>query len=119
MSPLAPTPARTGVSVELRARFFRGLGNPTRLALLDALRAGERCVNELVLATGLGQSSVSGHLASLRACGLVEAREEWRHTYYRLAGPHVAHLLAETDLVLAVVAGRVAACEGPEQDAER
>jgi DNA-binding transcriptional ArsR family regulator len=98
----------------LRARFFRGLADPSRLALLHALRDGEQSVSELVAATGLTQSNASGHLACLRECGLVASRQEWRHVYYRLAGPHIAQLLRDADQVLEVVAERVAACERPE-----
>jgi DNA-binding transcriptional ArsR family regulator len=98
------------------ARLFRGLADESRLALLQALRDGERTVGELVALTGLRQSNASGHLACLRDCGLVEARQEWRNVYYRLAGPHVEHLLHETDLVVAAVADRMAACTRPEME---
>jgi len=98
----------------VQAKFFRGLADPSRLALLQALRDGERTVSELVAATGLTQSNASGHLACLRECGLVDSRQQWRHVYYRLAGPHVEQLLANADLVLAEVAERIAACQRPE-----
>jgi DNA-binding transcriptional ArsR family regulator len=81
--------------------------------LLEALRQGESCVSELVVATGLSQSNVSGHLACLKECGLVESRQQWRHVYYRLAGAHVAHLLEEADLALGQVAERIDACQRP------
>jgi DNA-binding transcriptional ArsR family regulator len=98
----------------LRAKFFRGLADPSRLALLEALRDGEHTVGELMAATGLSQSNASGHLACLRECGLVASRQEWRHVYYRLAGPAVEHLLAAADLVLSSMADRLAACGRPE-----
>jgi len=101
----------------IRARFFHGLADPSRLALLEALRQRECCVRELVKATGLSQSNVSGHLACLKACGLVESRQQWRHVYYRLAGAHVAHLLEEADQVLEQVAERIDACNRPEMGA--
>ena len=47
----------------------------------------------------------------LRECGLIDARQDWRHVYYRLAGDHVEQLLREADLVLDVIAERVASCE--------
>jgi DNA-binding transcriptional ArsR family regulator len=55
----------------VQARLFRGLAESSRLALLQALRDGERTVGELVALTGLSQSNASGHLACLRDCGLV------------------------------------------------
>ncbi len=108
--------ATTDSRLAIQARLFRGLGDQSRLALLQALREGERTVGELVALTGLRQSNVSGHLACLRACGLVEPRQEWRNVYYRLAGPHVEHLFQATDLVLAAVADHIAACTRPEME---
>src|SRR5687767_9849785 len=102
------------VGPAVRAKFFRGLSDPSRLALLEALRDGEHTVSELVTTTGLSQSNTSGHLACLRECGLVESRSEWRKVYYRLAGAHVEQLLEEADLVLAKVAERIAACRPSE-----
>jgi DNA-binding transcriptional regulator GbsR (MarR family) len=60
-------------ALELKAKLFRGFADPSRLALLDALRQGERTVTELVAATGLSQPNASAHLACLRECGLVFA----------------------------------------------
>jgi DNA-binding transcriptional ArsR family regulator len=60
---------------DLIAKYFRGLGDPTRvqiLALLDARR--ELAVGELVAAVGQSQPKVSNHLACLRWCGFVEGR---------------------------------------------
>ena len=113
---LSPPRPEAALRVELRARFLRGLGNLARLALLEELRGGERCVGELVAATGMGQSSVSAHLACLKTCGLVDSRQHWRHVYYRLAGPHVAHLLDEVDLVLATMAARAASRARAERE---
>jgi DNA-binding transcriptional ArsR family regulator len=95
----------------LRAGFFHALADPSRLALIEALRGGERTVGDLVGQTGLSQSNASSHLACLRTHGLVEARQQWRHIYYRLAGPHIEHLLTEADLVLEQVAQRIGRCE--------
>ncbi len=100
----------TDSSLSLRAKFFRGLADPSRLALPEALRGGEQTVGALTAATGLTQSNVSGHLACLRDCGLVESRQEWRHVYYRLADAGIGQLLAATDRILAATAQRVYAC---------
>ncbi|MFN8525633.1 MAG: metalloregulator ArsR/SmtB family transcription factor [Chloroflexota bacterium] len=97
-----------------RARVFRALGDPGRLAILEALRQGEACAGEIASLAGLTPSNASRHLAFLRDCGLIEARQEWRHVHYRLAGPHVAHLLAEAELVLAIVE-RHQDCVGGEE----
>jgi DNA-binding transcriptional ArsR family regulator len=100
----------------VRARFFQALAEPSRLAILDALRAGERTAGEVAALVGLSPSNASRHLACLRASGLVETRQVWRHVHYRLAGEHIAHLLREADLVLEVVAGRFATCADHRRD---
>jgi DNA-binding transcriptional ArsR family regulator len=102
-----------------RARFFQALADPSRLAILDALRAGERTAGAVAAAVGLSPSNASRHLACLRAGGLVETRQVWRHIHYRLAGEHIAHLLDEADLVLEVVAGRFAACRPHNPEGSR
>lgn len=94
----------------LRAKFFRGFSDVSRVALLEALRVGEKRVGLLVTETGLTQSNVSGHLACLRECGLVETRQEWRHVYYRLADERIEDLLRAADGLLATTAERIYAC---------
>lgn len=98
------------VRLELNAKLFRGCADPSRLSLLEALRDGERCVSELVEATGLTQSNVSGHLTCLRDCGLVVSRQEGRFVYYRLADPEVALMLVSAETILSRLSGRIAAC---------
>jgi ArsR family transcriptional regulator, cadmium/lead-responsive transcriptional repressor len=109
----AMTQAATSVATAVRARFFHGLADPSRLAILDALRGAERTSGEVAAAAGLTLSNASRHLACLRDCGLVEARQEWRHVYYRLA-EGIGDLLNANDAFIARVAERVAACERPE-----
>lgn len=98
------------LALELQAKFFRGLADPARLVLLEALRDGEMAVGALVAATGLSQPTVSRHLACLRECGLVESRQEWRHVYYRLADERLKSLLDLADGVLFATAQRIYAC---------
>lgn len=108
----AADPSPAAHDLALAAKLFRGFGDPSRLAILAALRDGERCVSELVAATGLSQPNVSGHLACLRDCGLVLARPEGRFVRYRLSDPRVGRLLATAAEVVALaeVARGVAAC---------
>lgn len=96
--------------VTLRARLFRGLSDASRLAIVEALRAGPRSVGEIVDATGLGQSNVSNHLACLLGCGLVVREQRGRHAFYRLADARVDDLLALADTLLADVARGVGEC---------
>lgn len=87
---LLPTEA-TGVAVI--AKFFRALGDPSRLRLLEFVLSQERSVTECVAHLGLAQSRVSTHLACLADCGFVSVRREGRHTYYRVTDPRVADLV--------------------------
>ena len=66
-------------------RLFRAMADPTRLAILQLLRPGERCVCDLVDALRVPQPTASRHLAYLRRAGLVEARKQGQWSYYRLS----------------------------------
>src|SRR6266446_3232717 len=106
------TQTRNRVPLAIRARFFDGLADPARLALLEALRDGEKTAGEAALAAGLSASNASKHLACLRDCGLVESRQEWRHVHYSLAAG-VGQLLDVHDLFIEQVVDRLTACQGP------
>ena len=107
------TQVSTQLTPAVRARFFHGLADPARIAILDALRAGERTAGEVAQRAGLSPSNTSRHLACLKDCGLVESRSEWRFVYYRLAEA-VGGLLTANDAFIERVAERVAACTRPE-----
>ncbi|HET7603635.1 MAG TPA: metalloregulator ArsR/SmtB family transcription factor [Gemmatimonadales bacterium] len=66
------------------AAVFHALSDQTRLAILDLLRDGERCVCELQDALGAAQSRLSFHLKVLKDVGLVSDRREGRWSYYTL-----------------------------------
>ncbi len=68
------------------------LGNPKRLELLDLLAQGPRSVEDLASAAGLGMSTCSAHLQTLREAGLVGTRREGKRIFYSLAGEDVAGL---------------------------
>ena len=85
-------PAAEG-GVELVAKFFRALGDPARLRLLEFLLVAEHTVTECVDRIGLSQGRVSAHLACLAGCGYVEVRRAGRFAYYRVADPRVADLV--------------------------
>lgn len=72
-------------ALDLVAQRFRALGDPTRLALLQALFAKERTVQELCAATGTTQANASKHLALLLERGLVARRRDGSFTRYRIA----------------------------------
>jgi DNA-binding transcriptional ArsR family regulator len=68
------------------ADAFNAVAEPRRRQILDALADGERPVNELVQALGLGQPQVSKHLRVLREVGAVDVRDMGRQRIYRLNG---------------------------------
>jgi DNA-binding transcriptional ArsR family regulator len=103
--PEAPLP------VDLVGKYFRGLGDPTRLRILELLRdEGELSVGALVKRLGQPQPKISNHLACLRWCGFVEARREHRTVYNRIADPRVLTMLALAHELLDDNAQHVAAC---------
>ena len=77
----APAPALPAGDL---ARVFHALSDPTRLAVLDLLRGGERCVCDLTAALEAGQSRLSFHLKTLKDAGLVSDRRAGRWVYYAL-----------------------------------
>ena len=97
-------------SIALQAKLFRGFADPSRLSIMETLRAGEMTVTEIVEATELSQSNISNHLACLRDCGLVTAEQDGRYVRYRLSDPRVDQLLALADELLGDVAKGVYEC---------
>ncbi|HEU4628470.1 MAG TPA: metalloregulator ArsR/SmtB family transcription factor [Gemmatimonadaceae bacterium] len=76
--------AATAIDRAAAARLFHALSDETRLAVLDMLRDGERCVCELQDALDAAQSRLSFHLKVLKEAGLVVDRREGRWSYYSL-----------------------------------
>jgi ArsR family transcriptional regulator, cadmium/lead-responsive transcriptional repressor len=104
---LADAPTRT----ELLAKYFRGLGDPTRLRILRLLdETGELSAGELVRQLKLPQATVSTHLGCLRWCGFVTTRRENRSVIYSLADARVSELVAIAQSLLADNAEHIACC---------
>lgn len=96
--------------------LFRGLADPARLAIVRHLALGEHRVVDLTAHLGLAQSTVSGHLACLRDCGLVAARAEGRASLYSLSRPELLDLLAAAERLLEATGEQVALCPVFGQD---
>lgn len=90
--------------------LFRSLGDGNRLAILQHLALGEHRVVELTDHLGLAQSTISGHVACLRDCGLVRARAEGRSTFYALAHPELLDLLRAAEGLLEATGEGVRLC---------
>jgi DNA-binding transcriptional ArsR family regulator len=97
-------------ALQTAAGMFRGLGDPARLAILRHLALGGHRVVELTEHLGLAQSTVSGHLACLRGCGLVTSQAVGRSSVYSLAHPELMALLAAAERLLAATGDAVMLC---------
>lgn len=112
VAPGAATPAAADLAARaLVAKFFRALGDPTRLDLLAFLLArGEATGAECVERAGLSQGRVSAHLACLVSCGLAAVRREGRFSLYQVGDQRVAELVALGTGLAADHAASIAAC---------
>lgn len=105
------TDAQAEQRVDVAAKFFRGLTDPTRLRIVELLLdEGEKNVSELVTAIGQPQSRMSSHLACLRWCGYVSSRREGKYIYYRVADKRVAELLKLARSIISEHANAILTC---------
>ena len=92
------------------ARIASLVGEPARAAMLLALGDGRALpAGELAACAGVSAATASDHLGALRAAGLLDAKQQGRHRYYRLASAQVAALLESLMLVAAQNPARVVA----------
>lgn len=105
---------RVQSAMALKARFFRGFSDMSRLSIVEALRDGPLTVSTLVEKTGLSQSNVSNHLRCLSDCGLVVSTPHGRYTLYQLSDGRVADMLRLAGELLHEVARGVYECTSYE-----
>ncbi len=98
------------------ARFFRVLGDPTRLRILELLVDAPRTVSELVEALNCPQSRVSNHLACLRWCEFVDAERHGRQVTYRIRDQRVRGLVEAARSMAAEHCDHLVSCQriGPD-----
>lgn len=93
------------------AHLFQALSDPTRLAIVQHLAAGEHRVRDLVAHMGLAQSTVSKHIGFLLECGLAAMRPEGRSTWYSLSdAPRLRTLIAAAEEVLDAAGTQAVLC---------
>jgi ArsR family transcriptional regulator len=102
--PLEPAPGETPPIYRLKAEFFRLLGHPARVRILELLRDGERSVGELQAALGLDSSGTSQHLTAMRRQGLLESRRAGTSVFYRVKDPRIFQLL---EIAKQILTGRL------------
>lgn len=78
---------------EIKAEFFRVLGHPVRVRILDLLRDGERTVGDLQNELQMDSSGTSQHLGVLRKHGILDGRREGTSVYYTVRDPRIFQLL--------------------------
>ena len=86
---------------KMKADFFKTLGHPARIRVLELLVDGERSVGQLIPAVGLEASSLSQQLGVLRRAGVVVARKQGNTVIYALASDDIAELMVLARRVLA------------------
>ncbi|MBU6430300.1 MAG: ArsR family transcriptional regulator [Cyanobacteria bacterium REEB65] len=111
--------ARSSAQGDRVAKFFRGLADPTRLAVLQTLaEKGELNQTELLALVPVSQGRLSEHLACLKWCHYVETRREGRHMLYAIKDARVLQILALAQGIARDHGDDLAACERIEGEAE-
>jgi ArsR family transcriptional regulator len=85
---------------QLKAEFFKTLGHPARIRVLELLSEREHAVAEMLPQVGIEPSHLSQQLAVLRRANLVTSRKQGSTVYYSLTSPQVAELLAVARQIL-------------------
>jgi ArsR family transcriptional regulator, arsenate/arsenite/antimonite-responsive transcriptional repressor len=87
------------METDRQVKVFKALGDPTRLKIVKMLSCCEKCVCEIMPATGKSQPTTSAHLKILHEAGLLKSRKEGLSVYYRLAGESVKGLIKAAEKV--------------------
>ncbi|NNN22199.1 MAG: winged helix-turn-helix transcriptional regulator [Acidimicrobiales bacterium] len=78
---------------QVKAEFFKTLGHPARIRILEVLRDGERSVGELIPEVGIEASHLSQQLGIMRRAKLIYARKVGSNVYYTVGHPLLFELL--------------------------
>ncbi|MPZ81774.1 MAG: metalloregulator ArsR/SmtB family transcription factor [Actinophytocola sp.] len=97
---------------QLKAEFFKTLGHPARIRVLELLSEREHAVSEMLPEVGIEAANLSQQLAVLRRAGLVVTRKEGSTVFYSVTSPQVAELLAVARTILtSVLSGQMGLLE--------
>ena len=83
----------SNIDVELTAKFFRGLGDASRLKILEHLLENESDIEELAELLKVPIQQVNRHLSCLAWCGYIIAREIDKRVYYMIADKRIEQLI--------------------------
>ncbi|MGH3516254.1 MAG: ArsR/SmtB family transcription factor [Haloechinothrix sp.] len=90
-----PAPVHPAGTLADAGELLRALAAPVRIAIVLQLRAGDRCVHELVETLGVAQPLISQHLRVLKSARVVRGERRGREVVYRLADDHLAHIVLD------------------------
>jgi DNA-binding transcriptional ArsR family regulator len=102
----APNPSSDDGAVQrravyqMKAEFFRILGHPVRVRILELLRDGERTVGDLQRELQMDSGGTSQHLGVLRNHGIVEGRRAGTSVFYTVRDPRIFQLLEVSRQIL-------------------
>ncbi|MBZ6129172.1 ArsR/SmtB family transcription factor [Streptomyces olivaceus] len=92
---------------QLKAEFFKTLGHPARIRVLELLSEREHAVTEMLPKVGVEPAHLSQQLAVLRRANLVASRKEGSTVHYSLTSPQISELLGVARGILSgVLAGQ-------------
>lgn len=89
-----PKPVHAKPIYEVKAQFFKTLGHPARIRVLEILQSGPRTVSELQPDVGIEASHLSQQLAVLRRAGIVTTERAGTSVIYSASDPQIFELLA-------------------------
>ncbi len=110
MQKLKQKPTSVAAPNEILMKFFKGLADPTRLRIVEALLDRELNVSDLINHLQVPQSNVSNHLACLKWCGYITARKQGTSIYYRITDDRVRKIMTLAREVIADHAENLYAC---------
>jgi len=85
---------------EKQAEIAKAIAHPLRIAILDFLKDGEKCVCDIAVHIGSEQSNVSRHLSVMVGAGLLEYRKEGLKVIYKLKTPCILDFFSCTTACL-------------------
>jgi DNA-binding transcriptional ArsR family regulator len=85
---------------QVKAEFFKVLGHPARIRVLELLRDGERSVGQLLPEVGIEPSHLSQQLGVLRRANVVQARKEGSTVHYSVSDRRIFELLEVAKTIL-------------------
>jgi len=92
----------------MESEVCKALASPKRIEILDALKGGERTVNELAAILDASKANVSQHLALMRHTGILKSTRRGSNVYYKVSNPKVIDACALMKEVLLEQVGKKA-----------